>query len=211
MELLTTKKKTLNKMRTIKKAQSGDILKSAAKSAAKFFSSKAKKSAPKAASSASNAAPKRKFSDAFKDLGDEYNRTIRTNPNRSRISAEEIKNIINKQQGYPKDRNGGKLKKAKSGKSFPDLNKDGKITRADILKGRGVIKNGGKLKKAMNGTTTPKQRRARTVASMAREASVMRKARTAARPMMKKGGSVKKAMGGYKMMKMGGKCRGGCY
>jgi hypothetical protein len=30
-------------------------------------------------------------------------------------------------------------KKAKSGGSFPDLNKDGKITKADILKGRGVI------------------------------------------------------------------------
>jgi len=28
---------------------------------------------------------------------------------------------------------------AKNGKSFPDLNKDGKITKADILKGRGVI------------------------------------------------------------------------
>ena len=32
------------------------------------------------------------------------------------------------------------------GKTFPDLNKDGKITKADILKGRGVIKNGGKMK-----------------------------------------------------------------
>ena len=39
-------------------------------------------------------------------------------------------------------------KKAKSGGSFPDLNKDGKITKADILKGRGVIaKKGAKLKK----------------------------------------------------------------
>lgn len=42
-------------------------------------------------------------------------------------------------------------KKAKSGGSFPDLNKDGKITKADILKGRGVIKNGGKMKKAKSG------------------------------------------------------------
>lgn len=42
--------------------------------------------------------------------------------------------------------------KAKEGKSFPDLNKDGKITKADILKGRGVIKNGGKVKKAQSGT-----------------------------------------------------------
>ena len=30
--------------------------------------------------------------------------------------------------------------------SFPDLNKDGKITRADILKGRGVFKKGSKPK-----------------------------------------------------------------
>ena len=37
-----------------------------------------------------------------------------------------------------------KLKKG----SFPDLNKDGKITRADILKGRGAIKKGGMAKKA---------------------------------------------------------------
>ena len=27
--------------------------------------------------------------------------------------------------------------------SFPDLNKDGKITKADVLKGRGVFKDGG--------------------------------------------------------------------
>jgi hypothetical protein len=41
--------------------------------------------------------------------------------------------------------------KAKSGGSFPDLNKDGKITKADILKGRGVIaKKGAKVKPCMN-------------------------------------------------------------
>jgi len=34
--------------------------------------------------------------------------------------------------------------KAKEGGSFPDLNKDGKITKADILKGRGVIAKSGK-------------------------------------------------------------------
>ena len=44
------------------------------------------------------------------------------------------------------------LKKAKAGGSFPDLNKDGKITKADILKGRGVIaKKGAKVSKAMAG------------------------------------------------------------
>ena len=37
-----------------------------------------------------------------------------------------------------------KMKKAENGKSFPDLNKDGKITKADILKGRGVIAKSGK-------------------------------------------------------------------
>ena len=30
----------------------------------------------------------------------------------------------------------------KGGKAFPDLNKDGKITRADVLKARGVFKKG---------------------------------------------------------------------
>lgn len=45
-----------------------------------------------------------------------------------------------------------KPKKAKSGGSFPDLNKDGKVTKADILKGRGVIaKKGASVKKAQTG------------------------------------------------------------
>ena len=37
---------------------------------------------------------------------------------------------------------GGKMMYKKGG--FPDLNKDGKVTQADILKGRGVMKKGGK-------------------------------------------------------------------
>jgi len=49
---------------------------------------------------------------------------------------------------------GGKVKK-----SFPDLNKDGKITKADILKGRGVIaKKGAKIKKAQAGLTASNKR-----------------------------------------------------
>ena len=111
----------------------------------------------------------------------------------------------------------------KKGGSFPDLNKDGKITKADILKGRGVIKNGKSVKKArggatlspsgsnvskrlssypktigkaMNGTTTPMQRRARVAAAIGRGAASRRKSRTAAQ---------------MPTMKMGGKCRGGCY
>lgn len=48
---------------------------------------------------------------------------------------------------------GGAIKKAKSGGSFPDLNKDGKITKADVLVGRGVIKakKGKTVKKAQLG------------------------------------------------------------
>lgn len=46
----------------------------------------------------------------------------------------------------PGYRKGGTIAKAKDGKGFPDLNKDGKITKADILKGRGVIaKKGAKV------------------------------------------------------------------
>ena len=35
---------------------------------------------------------------------------------------------------------------AKGGKAFPDLTGDGKVTRADVLKGRGVFKKGGAAK-----------------------------------------------------------------
>jgi hypothetical protein len=103
---------------------------------------------------------------------------------------------------------GTTVKRAKSGASFPDLNKDGKITKADILKGRGVIaKKGSKVKKAMNGmTTTLAQRSARAARPAVSPESGRRKTRAslAMNPMMKTGGKTKKMMGG-------GKCRGGCY
>lgn len=43
---------------------------------------------------------------------------------------------------------GGSSKKPKMAKggSFPDLTGDGKVTRADVLKGRGVFKKGGTVK-----------------------------------------------------------------
>ncbi len=42
----------------------------------------------------------------------------------------------------------GGAKMKKGGSKFPDLTGDGKVTRADILKGRGVIKKtGGTIKK----------------------------------------------------------------
>jgi hypothetical protein len=43
---------------------------------------------------------------------------------------------------------GPKVVKKKTGGSFPDLTGDGKVTKADVLKGRGVkaAKMGGKMK-----------------------------------------------------------------
>jgi hypothetical protein len=67
---------------------------------------------------------------------------------KSKYDTETIKKTFNQD---------GTVKKAKSGKSFPDLNKDGKVTRADILKGRGVIaKKGATIKKAKAGTKVKK-------------------------------------------------------
>ena len=62
--------------------------------------------------------------------------------------------------GMVRDENGRcvmarKMKEGGSTKSFPDLNKDGKVTKADILKGRGVIKKkGGTVKKMAKGGVT---------------------------------------------------------
>ena len=48
-----------------------------------------------------------------------------------------------------------KLKKEyKKGGKFPDLNKDGEITQADILKGKGVFMGGGKMKLYKKGGKT---------------------------------------------------------
>ena len=43
------------------------------------------------------------------------------------------------------------LNKAKDGAKFPDLNKDGKISKADVLVGRGVIKAKAGSKMKMGG------------------------------------------------------------
>lgn len=39
-----------------------------------------------------------------------------------------------------------KKPKMQKGGSFPDLTGDGKVTKADVLKGRGVFKKGGSVK-----------------------------------------------------------------
>jgi hypothetical protein len=58
-----------------------------------------------------------------------------------------------KQLGATKMKMGGKI--AKVGGSFPDLNKDGKITQKDVLIGKGVLpktaKSGASMKKCKYG------------------------------------------------------------
>ena len=71
--------------------------------------------------------------------GDNYGTTIE-------MEKERVK------KGLSPYKKGGMIKKAKSGGSFPDLNKDGKVTKADVLKGRGVIaKSGTSMKKCKYG------------------------------------------------------------
>jgi hypothetical protein len=61
------------------------------------------------------------------------------------------KEWLNTPESNP-NKNATPKKKAKNGGSFPDLNKDGKVTKADILKGRGVIaKKGASVKKCRYG------------------------------------------------------------
>lgn len=119
--------------------------------------------------------------------------------------------------------------KAKNGKSFPDLTKDGKVTKADILKGRGVIaKKGAKVRKAGFGDILGKVAGsgALGLAGMAANKLFGGKKKAAApggaapaiggapmaapAPAMKKGGKVAAKK---KMMKSGGKmakCKYGC-
>jgi len=56
---------------------------------------------------------------------------------------DKVKKVINKVTGNAK---GGKIK-GYAGGGFPDLNKDGKVTRKDVLMGRGVkMAKGGSVK-----------------------------------------------------------------
>ena len=52
----------------------------------------------------------------------------------------------------------GRALMKKGGRSFPDLTGDGKVTRADVLKGRGVFKKGGGVKQAIKTITSPTTR-----------------------------------------------------
>ena len=54
--------------------------------------------------------------------------------------------------GYGIQKKGsGRALMKKGGRSFPDLTGDGKVTRADVLKGRGVFAKGGRAKHNMGG------------------------------------------------------------
>jgi hypothetical protein len=99
-----------------------------------------------------------------------------------------VKKMKKAQYGMSEDMSmmkmGGKAKKMAEGgkaKSFPDLNKDGKITKADILKGRGVIAKSGTKMKMVGG-----------MAKQAAKAIAMKKAGVAPKKMMKRGGMMKK-------------------
>lgn len=50
-------------------------------------------------------------------------------------------------KNIPGGKNGGRVVKMKDGGGFPDLTGDGKVTKADVLKGRGVFKKGGSVNK----------------------------------------------------------------
>jgi len=66
-------------------------------------------------------------------------------PPRPRTKAERIPlKKIEEMMGETKE--GVKIVKKAKGGSLPDLTGDGKITRADVLKGRGVFRKGGAVR-----------------------------------------------------------------
>jgi hypothetical protein len=114
----------------------------------------------------------------------------------NRAKADSLYNVAKKREAGEMKKGGMMKKKAKSGGSFPDLNHDGKITKADILKGRGVIaKKGAKMK--MGGA----------MAKQAATAIAMKKAGKKPKSMMQYGG---KSASMAPMMKKGGKAMGKC-
>jgi hypothetical protein len=120
--------------------------------------------------------------------------TERDDPKQKDINiVKKLKETGNKVKNKLGLKSGGAVK-AKNGKSFPDLNKDGKITKADILKGRGVI--------AKKGATLKKQ--AAVAIAMKKAGKAPKKmqyggaAASMVPPMMKKGGTTKKCKYGCK-------------
>tara|TARA_R100000406_G_scaffold12231_1_gene7884 strand:+ start:431 stop:694 length:264 start_codon:yes stop_codon:yes gene_type:complete len=84
-------------------------------------------------------------------------------------------------------------------KKFPDLNKDGKITKADILKGRGVFKKGGKVSRVNEaGNYTQPGMRKRLFNAIKAGSKGGRPGQWSARKAQLLAARYKKAGGGYK-------------
>lgn len=91
---------------------------------------------------------------------------------------------------YPKS--SSVSKKLKTGGSFPDLNKDGKVTKKDVLIGKGVLPKTAKKGKMVK-KSAPKK------AMMKKQPPMQVPAGPMSAPMMKKGGKMtKKCMTGCK-------------
>ena len=140
----------------IQKYQIGAIVKNVAKGIAKKitkFSSEAERIAAGQKTNLQNAKEASMSWEARQ--GSDYHKAglkkaieTRTNPAAaSKKMTRAQRDEYNLEQSYRKK--GGSIKKYASGGKFPDLTGDGKVTKADILKGRGVIKKtgGSKLKK----------------------------------------------------------------
>ena len=84
-------------------------------------------------------------------------------------------------------------------KKFPDLNKDGKITKADVLKGRGVFKKGGKVSRVNEaGNYTKPGMRKRIFNQIKAGSKGGRPGQWSARKAQLLASRYKKAGGGYK-------------
>lgn len=99
-------------------------------------------------------APVKKSTAAIADENDRAGADSYADYMNAKMKADSLKKANAKKpvlKAKPKMKMGGKM--AKSGGSFPDLNKDGKVTKADVLVGRGVIKakKGAKMGKCRYG------------------------------------------------------------
>ena len=81
------------------------------------------------------------------------------------VSREEARKRLDAKEDMEEGmRRGGKVKKMRGG-GMPDLTGDGKVTRADVLKGRGVFKHGGGVKRyASGGSVSSASKRADGIA-----------------------------------------------
>jgi hypothetical protein len=134
-------------VKKMKKAQDGKLMDA--------FKKASNSSAVKAKENANYTKNSFKTADSLRSAKIPFGKDILKKRDANRAKADSIESAVEKRIGVPRKlnmydnkKNGGPVK-AKSGGSFPDLNKDGKVTKADILKGRGVIaKKGAMIKKA---------------------------------------------------------------